>query len=587
MPSSRPSVLAACALAAAGALALASCQTTSDARNGGATAKGDEPAAGDQPPGEQAPPSGDRGTRCKAFVDATVARAFAATDDAFKAIVIDGAGGCETTPDRFHGLDAMLKDAGCTVNRITVSEEAAFKPPRGILIRAIDHWVCPASPTAVPGGPKRTVMVSSFGPIKDTMEIIAFDQVTQTESYYTSHRGASRQADFVYDGNSFVMVPRAVMRPLQQQGLAAAPHPCTSCHTNGTLVMKELVSPWMSWNPGGTPPARDVAALFAAIDIGGLDRQRLKAPAFETIVEEVGVAVQAERLRRIRAGVPFALPPDGGEGSERPYTLRDVMKPLFCETEVNLGTPGAPPEDDLFPLDPEVFVSADLRELLGASMVVEIDAGQWRKHFEDNGIGVPVAPADSDLRFSAMIVPKRSHNDVDWVRALIAQGVIERGVATAGLMVDFMNPVFSPRRCRLARVVPETPMSALADAAAVTAALKAAMAASTEPGAKEFLDNLGVSDDDFFARIEAAQAKCDAGGISRNAGHAYQLLRGRYQAMLNGGAFDDGLFAHAGRFAIEPPFATSIFPEGLALAAGDATDAIGTTLDPATCDLRP
>jgi hypothetical protein len=80
--------------------------------------------------------------------------------------------------------------------------------------------------------------------------------------------------------------------------------------------------------------------------------------------------------------------------------------------------------------------------------------------------GTPVLDPPNDTHF-VFVVPERAFEDIDIVRGAVERGLLSWRLAACLLMVDFPNPVFSPRRERLLSHMPETaPTNELEDAIA-------------------------------------------------------------------------------------------------------------------------
>ncbi|MDQ4124877.1 MAG: hypothetical protein M3134_04645, partial [Actinomycetota bacterium] len=106
----------------------------------------------------------------------------------------------------------------------------------------------------------------------------------------------------------------------------------------------------------------------------------------------------------------------------------------------------------------------------------------------DDGDGF-VKPGDTHFAF---VVPERAIEDIEMLAEAVRRGLITRRLGAALLMVDFPNPVFSPRRAALLKHAPATATiknrkSTYSDdmANAIIAAAAATPANSPE---KEFVD---------------------------------------------------------------------------------------------------
>jgi hypothetical protein len=500
------------------------------------------------------------GTRCRPFVAPELQAAFAASHDAFKELILGDA----TTPrclpannprpDTFTFLEKLLTDAQCSVNRIYVSETAIArdKPVSG---RIVDRWTCNVQdpPEIVPqlaNVPRISeldhiiwiadVVADGSRQPSDGFEIIAWDRLNQVHTFYTAHRGPLGNADFAFSGTSFQMAPMQVAA----RGYAPS-HPCLRCHPNGAMNMKELVNPWMNWTPQGRPQSKDEAGVRAMAKFGA-ERQLFPASDLEFAVRASATAVANERVRRVKAGPPDSLFDILSTGAKKELTLRDLLRPLFCETEINLAmnSRDMPLPTDInqaLPILPALMASQDLVDIMGKGISVSTNAAAWRKVFEARR---PRVPARSDLAPGqvperTMLMPMRAATDTAWVKALADGGILEENVAAAALMVDFQNSMFSAPRCGLAALVPDAGMDAFrtapgqVDAQKITQALKDAMTAAGTAPAKQLVENLGKSVDDMAERYLAYADRCkDKNNAKRiaapeNAGDLYDLIESR------------------------------------------------------------
>jgi hypothetical protein len=108
-------------------------------------------------------------------------------------------------------------------------------------------------------------------------------------------------------------------------------------------------------------------------------------------------------------------------------------------------------------------------------------------------------PGDTHFAF---LVPEPAFEDVVVLEELLRLKVLTPKLAASLLMVDFCNPVFSPRRAALLGHVPESALVGPASdftAAFVHAVEQAAAAGSAE---REFLDFWQLTDAEWRARME-------------------------------------------------------------------------------------
>ncbi|SNS20998.1 hypothetical protein SAMN06893096_102516 [Geodermatophilus pulveris] len=283
------------------------------------------------------------------------------------------------------------------------------------------------------------VLLSAAHPGSGDVELMAWDRRAGGFNFYQS---VGDSTAWVFAGNS----RHALRGPSQGRG------PFES-HLSGTVVMKELRSPWLHWHSQAAnvlpsvlpadpplvghpwvtarnPQGADICEL--AVARPGIDRwtrARFKRLVEAGVVDDPGrVLVQVldtpsvniiasnRESRDVVAGGPLVLPQTFFVDSE-------------ALTEV-LGLP-APPR---FAVAAETY----LRSLRTFDVHQEDDDG---------------ARYAGDAHF-AFAVPERAFEDQAVLRQALATGLLSDRLAACLLMVDFPNPVFSPRRAALLAHVP-------------------------------------------------------------------------------------------------------------------------------------
>src|SRR6185369_11814277 len=110
---------------------------------------------------------------------------------------------------------------------------------------------------------------------------------------------------------------------------------------------------------------------------------------------------------------------------------------------------------------------------------------------------LPEKPVPSDADH-AWLTPVKANSDMILIEALVDMGVVDNEFVADVLAVDFTDPLFSPSRCRLLRLVPGGGPDFLAR-------FETSLKASPDPAAKQLLDNLtDPKRDAKFHRRQAA-----------------------------------------------------------------------------------
>ncbi len=232
-------------------------------------------------------------------------------------------------------------------------------------------------------------------------------------------------------------------------------------HPSGSLIMKELKTPWINWH---SPAASIFANVFAVKDTRRDHEWFKKKEPEGALAFELGAARPAiERWTRAR----FASLRDGGGTVTRPrHIMEQVLgTPNRRRSTVNLITTHVQnsalgPSSEL-DLPPTFFVDSE-----GLSGVLGLDeppafrlSGQiytrcltkFQVRMED-GEGF-VRKGDTHFCF---LVPERAFEDQVLLREAVKIGLLSKRLAACLLMVDPWNPVFSERRAALLRHTPPT-----------------------------------------------------------------------------------------------------------------------------------
>jgi hypothetical protein len=162
-------------------------------------------------------------------------------------------------------------------------------------------------------------------------------------------------------------------------------------------------------------------------------------------------------------------------------TMQEQLRPLFCPVELNI-------ESDLDPFDdkkPAVPIPAGFfaDPRLGASSIAipRKNYEQTLQQLQSRIPGLQPARTDAD---HAWLAPVKANSDILMTEALVEMGVVDKEFVADVLAVDFTNPLFSPSRCGLLKLVPadNKPDS--------LPRFQAKLKASPEPAAEVLLENL-------------------------------------------------------------------------------------------------
>lgn len=280
---------------------------------------------------------------------------------------------------------------------------------------------------------------------------------------------------------------------------------CFDSHVNGSVVMKELKSPWMNWQ-----------SMKASILLAPDDPIRAN-PLYTSLLgaEDLELVVRAAVARWTTARLEGAV--DGG----RVEHVDRLLRQLCTTTTVNLTSTDI--ESRSVAADPSNILTLPLGFWLNADALLDIleipaDAtppaapGElYLKSLVTHGFQLVERDfAQDGDTFFAFVVPEAALEDNEVVAQMVARGLLTARFAASVLMVDFCNPVFSAARAHLLRYVAR---SLTIDAAggglsAQIAGAIAEAAEATPDGSPEraFVANWALPDaewaDAFAARIQ-------------------------------------------------------------------------------------
>lgn len=317
------------------------------------------------------------------------------------------------------------------------------------------------------------------------LQVIGWDATNQVYNYYERLQGL-----WIWAGNSW-----HALNPLSRgQG------PFDS-HVNGSLVMKELKIPWTHWHSQSSAISPDALAPGDPFRAEPLFINRQGAQLLQDNIVQPGI----DRWTAAR------LDHDLKKGE---LPARDYLLQLLTTTTVNLVAADVPSRGvkigDRVRLPVSFFLNSDaLFDRLGIAANVQhiqIDGKVYLdslQHFQvalrqldANGNEVFRQPGDTHFAF---LVPEVAYEDLAVLSALLDRAIISARLAACLLMVDFPNPIHSPRREKLLQHVPGTARFVngkcdLEDAL-VFQLQAAAATAPVDSVEREFIDNwnLGAS----------------------------------------------------------------------------------------------
>ncbi len=328
------------------------------------------------------------------------------------------------------------------------------------------------------------IILSALGrPDNEFVEVLAWDTTAGGFNYYTTDRGAP----WVLAGNS--------ADAFREGSAGFGPF---ESHPSGNVIMKELRRPWVHWQ------SRDasvrVAALPPKIASHRWFTQKKGAETFET----QAVMPAIKRWNRVRLNEMSA----SGSVASVPLLLRSFLGTptvnlVSSLTDAESVLDEAAPRDFTFPgaflADTECLSGVlglaaptnEQRTVSGAAYREVLVSHSVTLRLDD---GTPILDPPSDTHF-VFVVPERAFEDIDIVRGAVERGLVSKRLAACLLMVDFPNPVFSPRRESLLAHLPETAPTSDLSGTIANAILDSDKSAEEGTPEREFKDFFEVGDE--------------------------------------------------------------------------------------------
>lgn len=352
---------------------------------------------------------------CKS-VDGITLEALVEIDDPIAAFLIKRGEGCPANyremVEKLNSVDPEGCVAGGELTTRIVSDDARIDPTPDNY-RTVTTRACGSRPAHSIFWTLLTVRTGEDIGLRTFVEMQALDRTSGLYNYWVFGGGR-----FSFNGDS-----------LQA---AAGTTACGGCHRDGGVLMKELDEPWIHWESEGKP-LPGVDALFTAH--GAMFGQRGDGRELEKLVRTGNDAI-------VTARIDVQSKPEIG-------TVAKLLRPLFCNEQLNLDTAGNEVDAPLTSIPADVLFDPRW----GIARGVAIDPVVYDAAIVDAGQTVPGVAGRTDTEFK-LVFPERSGFDDAYVQALVAQGVIDEDFLLDVLAVDFTRPLFSDARCGLLAFAP-------------------------------------------------------------------------------------------------------------------------------------
>lgn len=366
-------------------------------------------------------------------------------------------------------------------------------------------------------------------PNKLMIELIAWDRTKKLFNFYELI-GQGGHAQWFYRGDSADILKDNAALYLNSPGrppVFGNTLRCAGCHSSGGPIMKEILFPHNDWWTQSRP------LTFGPNKV---------SPEIQKLLAQISPAEDFGQA--VRKGIQLLEDSPTYRASKAAGSLKTQLRPLFCETEVNLAS-------DVSPLtSPSTAVqvpSASLVNPLLARMALSLPKSDYARLLRDFQMSFPETTApDAD---HAWLVPVKGYSDFKAIESLIKNGVVSKEFVVDVLAVDMDHPVFSPARCDLLKLIPDS---------GGLAGFVQNLRSSPAPAAQELLLNLTTPTRDarFHAQVALQKLQQTQAALQTAAGQR-DLFR---SLILSRQAVFDSVISQNPRGQIFEPGFRVIFP---------------------------
>ncbi len=263
------------------------------------------------------------------------------------------------------------------------------------------------------------------------IELIAWDDSKKLFNFYELI-GIGSGAKWFYRGDS-----QDILQDNQFLYLSSSPQfgkrlRCSACHTSGGPIMKELAPPHNDWWTQKRPLSFGSAKPSATVSkwVGNLQ----SAEDFSFSVQQGTQKLFSSSIyQQIKSGL----------------SLREQLRPLFCDTEINLISSLAPSSGGSrnFTVSSSGFLNPLMAQtqLNFSTAAYTAFASKYKLQFPETGF------KDADHLWLA---PVKSYADLLSIEILVRKGLIDLKFVYDVLSLDAKNSLFSAERCQLLKLLP-------------------------------------------------------------------------------------------------------------------------------------
>jgi hypothetical protein len=268
------------------------------------------------------------------------------------------------------------------------------------------------------------------------IELLVWDNTKQVYNFYELMSIKNQQIWF-YRGDSLDIIAdnKYLYRDLPPQTPRYGERMrCSACHISGGPIMKELAFPHNDWWMA------DRALIFQPNKL---------STELNTWLTNLNDA--RDFSAQVSQGIDKLEASKNYQDTRKLLTLKEQLRPLFCETEINLLSDTKLTQQTLLRIQipTEFFV----HQFFANNHYFYIDQQDYLLLLDKFNLNFPETTLkDAD---HAWLSPVKGYSDTRAIISLINNNIISSDFAHAVLALDFKQPLFSQQRCDLLKLVPE------------------------------------------------------------------------------------------------------------------------------------
>lgn len=265
------------------------------------------------------------------------------------------------------------------------------------------------------------------------IELIAWDNKNQLFNFYELRGLDAIKTRWFYRGNSkdALLDNQYLYRKTPQNAEKFGSRMrCSACHNSGRPIMKEIKTPHNDW----WNDSNKLIFLPNQLDneINLLVNDLVDAKDFSN---EVYAGINKLNQSAVYKTLQNSL------------TLQEQLRPLFCTAEINIESGKTKIIHNTIAIPSGFFLNPLLNQIK-----IVIPSERYLRLLKKNNMQFPeTLLKDADHPW---LTPVKGVNDINAIKKLIKNKVVNRHFVNSVLMIDYSHSIFSKQRCDLLKLIP-------------------------------------------------------------------------------------------------------------------------------------